>query len=325
MCRATFICPARSPKLKLLLTVSSFSDPDFVRTDNKDKQVLLLPSKSSIVLTVCFIAGALVLSENFFFVIFSKMMRNVNPIFDNELNCQILARHVGVDALASFVVGLTGYRNRHLLDEFFISLWNRIPGDNSKVVTVNMDDFLARIFKYTPEGLLILIYFIGYQIKNFVDTIIWNDGIVFVFHHIVALVAAGIGVIPNIAQFYGIFFMGMSEISTGVLSILACFDDEFGVKGLGDAFPMIKLVLGVLFVVLFVFVRLLLWPYFTYYFVKDCQNALDSNSPLVRTRVTTMSIRCLVSTCVLLSVLQLLFLGQIIVESHKMILSLNKI
>ena len=75
-------------------------------------------------------------------------------------------------------------------------------------------------------GLLILIYFIGYQIKNFVDTIIWDDGIVFVFHHVVALVAAGIGVIPNIAQFYGeprlTFYFLIFLLNMNMLHLILC-------------------------------------------------------------------------------------------------------
>jgi hypothetical protein len=39
------------------------------------------------------------------------------------------------------------------------------------------------------------------------------------------------------------FFLGILEVSTAILWVLANFDDEYGVKGLRDAIPMVKLVM----------------------------------------------------------------------------------
>jgi hypothetical protein len=40
--------------------------------------------------------------------------------------------------------------------------------------------------------------------------------------------------------FYATFFLGLLEVSTAILCVLANFDDEYGVKGLRDALPMVK-------------------------------------------------------------------------------------
>ncbi len=100
-----------------------------------------------------------------------------------------------------------------------------------------------RMFTYHPESMRVLVYFIGYQIKNLYDTIIWNDGALFIAHHILALFSAvshieqcgavfGIrkpydshsaffigpkqygGCFGN-AHFYALFYFGFSEVSTG--------------------------------------------------------------------------------------------------------------
>jgi hypothetical protein len=40
--------------------------------------------------------------------------------------------------------------------------------------------------------------------------------------------------------FYATFFLGILEVSMAILWVLANFDDEYGVKGLRDALPMVK-------------------------------------------------------------------------------------
>jgi len=60
---------------------------------------------------------------------------------------------------------------------------------------------------------------------------------------------------------------------------LANFDEDHGVVGLGDAFPLPKLVIGIVFVVLFIVVRCLLWPVMADYFVRDIRQALKDDEP----------------------------------------------
>jgi hypothetical protein len=66
---------------------------------------------------------------------------------------------------------------------------------------------------------------------------------------------------PGCGHTYALFYMGISEISTSVLVILANFDDVHGVKGLADAFPTLKIACAVAFVVAFITCRIVMWPW----------------------------------------------------------------
>jgi hypothetical protein len=108
---------------------------------------------------------------------------------------------------------------------------------------------------------------IAYEAKNFCDSIIHNDGIIFLAHHLstgllsVRRNATTIGcdyrfdahivrvytiscfdlwkyfaLIPFL-HIYGAYFLGISEISTAILCTLVCFDKDHGVEPLAKAFP----------------------------------------------------------------------------------------
>ena len=47
--------------------------------------------------------------------------------------------------------------------------------------------FEGRMFTYQPEAQRIALFFVAYQLKNTYDTIAWNDGIIFIIHHILTL------------------------------------------------------------------------------------------------------------------------------------------
>ncbi len=109
--------------------------------------------------------------------------QDVHPILDNETSRNILARHVGVDAFSAFVVSYFGYKARHV----YQNLLDAITGKNPKAMPIAYEE---RLFTYHPEGQRVLLFFTAYQIKNLADTILWNDGILFIVHHILALAAA---------------------------------------------------------------------------------------------------------------------------------------
>lgn len=71
---------------------------------------------------------------------------------------------------------------------------------------------------------------------------------------------------------YTAFYFGISEVSTAVLCLLAPFDK---VEGLGEAFPSLKIGLGTVFAVLFLLVRVLIWP------LVSLSNARDSYRGIV--------------------------------------------
>ena len=83
----------------------------------------------------------------------------------------------------------------------------------------------------------------------------------FIIHHVLAGTAAWGSMYPGCGHTYALFYMGISEISTSVLVILANFDDVHGVKGLADAFPTLKIACAVAFVVAFITCRIVMWPW----------------------------------------------------------------
>eukprot|EP00562_Extubocellulus_spinifer_P012898 CAMPEP_0178548386 /NCGR_PEP_ID=MMETSP0697-20121206/5172_1 /TAXON_ID=265572 /ORGANISM="Extubocellulus spinifer, Strain CCMP396" /LENGTH=186 /DNA_ID=CAMNT_0020181065 /DNA_START=6 /DNA_END=566 /DNA_ORIENTATION=- len=172
------------------------------------------------------------------------------------------------------------------------------------------DGYDKRMFTYHPASQQVLLLFFAYQVKNTYDSYVWNDGIIFILHHILSGVTAWGAMYPGCAHFYALFFMGISEVSTAVLCLLANFDDEFGVIGLGDAFPMTKVALGGVFAVAFVICRTVLWPICTYHFLRDSKNALKSTSPMAQSRKKW--IRLFMFCSVGLSILQVIWLGQIV-------------
>jgi hypothetical protein len=116
---------------------------------------------------------------------------------------------------------------------------------------------------------------------------------------------------PGFGHFYTLFFFGLSELSTAVLCILANFDDVHGVVGMGDHFPLAKVVCGALFVVLFILFRCIIWPIYAYYFVTDVQTALKSEEPRAVARRGWM--KFFLFTLLGLTILQIAWLGQIFV------------
>ena len=67
-----------------------------------------------------------------------------------------------------------------------------------------------------------------------------------------------------------------------VLCLLANFDDEHGVVGLGDAFPMTKVVLGGMFAVLFIICRVLMWSRTSYFYCQDAYNTQKGSDPRLK-------------------------------------------
>jgi hypothetical protein len=220
---------------------------------------------------------------------------------ESDTNRYILARHLGVDSLSCLICAYLGWRNRSPL---MTNIWKAfVQGDASAHPASAAE---SRGFTYTPAPWYLSLFFLSYQLKNLVDTIVWNDGPEFIFHHVLSLSVVWGALYPGFCIEYATFFFGISEISTGVLCILANFDDEHGVVGMGEAFPLTKVVIGVVFVILFVLCRAIIWPILSYYWVRDCLICLKGNNPQVEKRrfVIKMQGTCLVG----LSVLQISWL-----------------
>lgn len=171
--------------------------------------------------------------------------------------------------------------------------------------------FESRMFTYQPAAFRICLFFATYQIKNLFDTLVWNDGALFVAHHVMCLFVAYGTLFHGVAHYYVPFYFGISEVSTAFLCLLVNFDDEHGVPGLADAFPQAKVVLGALFAVAFISVRAFFWTFFSYYFVSDALLGVK-NTDSTRDAARPW-LKVFLGALTGLSVLQVIWLGQIFI------------
>jgi len=138
------------------------------------------------------------------------------------------------------------------------------------------------------------------------------------------------------AQTFTHAYLGISEASTLILVVLANFDDRLGIEGLGSAFPTTKILLGVAFAILFILVRVVLWPYFAYYVISDIHLAFTSYDREMAAAKTPSSLsslggvngpmhsywrrmyfRFVYVSLSLLTVLQMVFLAQIMIQGKQ--------
>ena len=233
--------------------------------------------------------------------IFHSTLQDSHDILQNETNRFILARHLGVDTLSCFICAYMGWANRR---PFLTNALKAAFGGDAEAFSAKAAEH--RGYAYVPSSFYLSTFFLAYQLKNMVDTIVWNDGPEYIFHHVLSLSVCWGALYPGFCLEYATFFFGISEVSTGILCILANFDDEHGVVGLGDAFPITKVVIGVVFVIFFIICRAILWPILSYYFARDALACLRGNNPEVEKRrfVIKMHGCCLVG----LSALQLSWL-----------------
>jgi hypothetical protein len=297
MCKAdapstSNITKTKAQPTRLLLSLESFSskhgDP---------------PSFASCLITAAFILAFLTGTEMTFRQFFLHF-QDAHPLLEIETNRHILARHIGVDTLSCLIVFATGWWSRHVcrgvIEAAFFGRGSEAMPDAGHE---------ERLYAYHPGGFRVALFFFCYQLKNLYDTIVWQDGPEFIFHHIFSLFTAWGSMVPGCGHYYTLFFFGMCEISTGVLCLLSNFDDDHGVPGLGDAMPMTKVVLGGIFVVLFIVCRCLLWPVFSRYFVNDCFLALKGDDH--RTKSRRGWLRFFLVSLTGLSILQIAWLGEI--------------
>ena len=77
------------------------------------------------------------------------------------------------------MVAFLGYTSRSVVQEM-------LPGRAGGTLTAG--GYEARMFTYHPAAQRITVFFVAYQLKNTYDTIVWDDGIIFIIHHVLTLV-----------------------------------------------------------------------------------------------------------------------------------------
>lgn len=302
----------RRPSRWLLLAHDDFLPDDLPAKDDgakrRGKNPLVHglggPTASATLVTVAFYVAALFLLEHLARLLLARCS-HLDPVLESARSRGVLARRVAGDFVSLSTCAYIAISNRRACREIIAHGMNYGKGDSMRE-----EDFGERIFAYHPGAQRLLMIFFVYQVKNMYDTIYWEDGIAFLLHHIFAGAAAWGGMFPGCCHFYSLFYMGFSEVSTAVLSLLANFDPELGVVGLDKVFPRTKLALGVLFVASFVVCRLIMWPFATYYFAKDTMRAIKSDLPLAEGRRGYLWV--IMTCCAGLTFIQLVFVAMII-------------
>lgn len=303
--------------VRVLFTLKSFESSDDENTKNGSRYDI--PNFASCFVTGCIIIVGLLGAEFALRYVFEQNQQ-WHPLLENETNRQILARHLGVDTLSCLICVVLGLLARDLCMDvlnLFVPKSNNHKGKDdaddkkSKLVALHPADYGERLFSFHPSAFRLSLFFFCYQVKNTYDTIIWGDGPEFIFHHIFSMFTSLGSMVPGCGHMYCVFFFGISEISTAVLCVLANFDDDHGVVGLGEALPLTRASLGGIFAVCFIVCRVLLWPVFAYYFVSDVTRSLRQSDPRATSRGFWMKYFLISVTS--LSVLQVAWLGQIVI------------
>jgi hypothetical protein len=126
----------------------------------------------------------------------------------------------------------------------------------------------ARLYAYSPMSQRLVLFTLSFQSKNLIDTIVHNDGFVFVVHHVATGLLAVLALRPYL-HLYAPFFFGISEISTLWIGVLVMFDENHGIKELGERFPNVMSFTGVVFAVKFILLRIVVWPLVCLHFWRD--------------------------------------------------------
>jgi hypothetical protein len=127
---------------------------------------------------------------------------------------------------------------------------------------------VAKLFAYSGSAQRLALFQTVYEVKNFINSYVGNDGMLFLVHHVFACALSFFALHPFL-HYYSSFFLGMCEISTVVLCLFLNFDAKSGVPALAKVYPTIELLLGVIFAILFIIIRIIAWFYFTYHFWFD--------------------------------------------------------
>mmetsp|Transcript_18190 Transcript_18190/g.18241 ORF Transcript_18190/g.18241 Transcript_18190/m.18241 type:complete len:291 (+) Transcript_18190:43-915(+) len=244
------------------------------------------------------------------FVLYT-LLSGLIKVFGPYGNRVILARHT-MDVIAMTSFSLMGLE---VMNEFggFLSFEKYIDPTSGEVATSTQ-----RVYYYSSAASRLIVTQLAYELKNFCDSAIHNDGIIFLIHHAATALLATCGFAPFL-HFYSSFFFGISEISTAILCALVCFDDERGIPALAKAFPTVMKILGVAFAISFIGFRVVLWPWVSYYFWIDCLAVLNDGSvhspPVVYLFLVAN---------VFLTSLQILWLGEIFKTAGKILFGEDK-
>lgn len=231
-----------------------------------------------------------------------------SEIFATRRDKSILARHT-MDFLSMVLSSVLGYQ------AFCIVGWDAYNPGLKDAAGVLIARGVGRSYHYIAGAQRLILFHSAYETKNFCDSLIHNDGVIFLLHHLSTFILTIFALNPFL-HVYCIFFLGISEISTSILCVLVCFDADHGVAALGKNFPTLMKILGVAFAVCFVFFRVVLWPYVSFEFFQDGLELLRTGTAHKDYVVYTF-LACNVG----LTLLQFLWLTEIVGTARKLLFS----
>ena len=238
--------------------------------------------------------------------VFLTGLQSTWPLLKDPSARSILARSV----MNLSFLGACGWRGLRMWQDiatepFTLPQFIDALGSSKKVLSFVPSTPKGRLYDHYPGFQRLSAVMAAFQFKNLADTVYYNDGFVFVVHHILTVIVASNALAP-FAHFHGTFFFGVSETSTTLLAFLANFDKDHGIKALEQNYPGTRKVAGGVFAVSFLVVRGILWPFFSYFFIQDALAVLRNDDAH-----NVSVVYGFVATLATLSLMQLLWLGQI--------------
>lgn len=249
----------------------------------------------------------------------NALLGGKGAILGPERNRVILGRRC-TEAMAMGVFGYLGLQMQNELGWGEGSLWGGAEGGS---VEANGAAAAARTHLYHGGAFRLALFQLAYQCFNMLTSLRDNDGALFVAHHIVT---GGLCffLLDSFCVIYCPFFLGVTEVSTAVLCALASFDDALGVPALAARFPTLKMLLATVFAGVFIWCRIYWWYFLSIAFWKDMLALLaDPNTAGKLFHGTVPQPAFIVSFLVCnagLSLLQVVWLGEIFVVAHKELL-----
>jgi hypothetical protein len=119
---------------------------------------------------------------------------------------------------------------------------------------------------------------------------------------------------------YAAFYLGLSELSTAVLCLLVMFDEEKGIPGVGETYPIMKKLLGVTFALLFTAFRIVMWPWVNYYFWTDMWTMHESSGSFHN----DFNAYFFLVVNVFLTILQIAWFGEILSKAKELLFAGDK-
>ena len=163
--------PTRAPP-RLLLSLDSYytsSTDDDDDDNNTTKPTTTTPpiSVTAPPVSSCLATGALglvvlVILEQTLRYVLSVYGPHWHDLLQVEVHRQVLARHLAVDVVSCATVAYLGWLGR-------AAWWPVVQG---RIPRAGWEE---RLFKFRPDGHRLTVFFFTYQIKNLMDTLIWND------------------------------------------------------------------------------------------------------------------------------------------------------